>query len=470
MTPLSRKTIVRASLITLCLVLIIGLTVYWLWPKSYVNLIPAQAKAVVRLDVTKMDQLKGRANPLEQLGGLQPNGMDLSEPAYAFVTPNEYVGLAIKMGSKATFDQGIETLIKERKSQALESYEGWSWAWLNAGWYVCWNERALLLLGPGVAGEKDQLRQTMVALINTSDDFSSTVSFKKLEEQQGCIRLFAQLDALPTPYNLLFRLSVPTDCDPAAVQVFASAELKKKANGSQQTLIQSEMTSENADILSAITAYEDQKGCIASPPPAATDTTLFSIATRTQGKPLLQLLKADATLRGLLMGLNQTIDADKMLSATDGLFTIEISQLNKDWTPSFCIKAETQSGKLFSDASYWMESARKQKDVQLKQTSAETFCLSSEKQQLCFGRNASNSLLYFATPNMEAQAQRPFFTQKSEDQEGTLVYFHVNLQKLFTQPCVASSGMAQLFKTLLPGSKSLTYTANTQRKACLTIE
>ncbi len=465
-----RKTIIRASLTSFVLVLIIGLAAWWLWPKSYVGLIPAQAKAVVQLNVAEMDLLKGKENPLEQMWGIRPNGMDFSQPIYAFVTPNEYIGLTIKMDKKSAFDKSIEELVKQKKSQTIEDYEGWSWTWLNTGWYVCWNNRAILLLGPGVAAEKDQLRQTIVSMINTGDQFTSTPHFKKLEEQKGCLRLFAQLDALPTPYNLLFRLTTPTDCDPAAVHVFASAEFTKKSDGSFKTQINSEMTSDNEDVLSAIAAYEQQKGCIALPSFADADSTLFVMATRTQGKPLLQLLKADATLRGLLLALNQTIDADKMLATTNGLFSIEISKLNKDWSPSFCIKAETQDESLFSDAAYWMESAKKQKGVQLKQTSPESFFLSNEKQQLALGRDKTNAALYFATPEMKNFAQRPFLTQKSAEKEGTLVYFHVNLKKLFSQPCIASSGTAQLLKTLLPGTRSLTYTAKTQRKACLTIE
>lgn len=454
--------------------IVASLIAWWMWPKSYADIIPAEAKAVVRIVPSEMS--KGEetsANPLEQTLGLTTEGLDMSQPIYAFVTPNEYIGFTAKVNNKDELEKQVARLVAAKKCSPTETIDGQHWAWINAGWLATWTNDALLILGPGVAQERDLLRQTMTAMMHSSNNFTSTDHFKKLQEQSGAIQLFAQLDAMPAPYNLLFRLTVPADCDPAAVHIFASVGNKAQENGSTATTIESEITSDNQDILNAIDQYEKAKGCILLPSlskNAEAQMPLFVMATRTKGEPLLRLLKTDATLRGLLLGLNQTFDADHMLGTTDGLFTIEIDSLSKDWTPTYCMKAETQANDLFKNASYWLESARRQKNVTLTRSSENTFVLKNEKQLLHFGLSPSNHALYFASAAMLGQASQPFVAQKSNESKGLLVFFHIDLAKLFRQPCFKDNATSHILQLLLPGTKSVTYKAEMGRRATLVIE
>lgn len=460
---------IGCSAIIICA--LVALIAWWLWPKNYADMIPAQAKAVVRIVPSELanSPLKN-VNPIEKALGLKPDGIDLKSPVYAFVTPNEYIGFTAKVEDKDAVINQINKLVKLKKCAPIEYIDGQAWIWINAGWLATCTDNTLLILGPGVAQERDVLRQTMTTMINTGDTFTSTDNFKKLKEQTGGIQLFAQLDAMPTPYNLLFRLAIPADCDPAAVNVFATANIKQNEAKQCVTTITSTLTSENDDILAAIDQYEREKGCISLPTTSEQQAPLFALSTRTQGKPLLKLLKTDATLRGLLMGLNQTFDADQMLGSTDGLFSIEIDSLAGDWTPIYCMKTETQAKNLFDNADYWMECAKKQKNVTLKRISPNAFVLNSDKQQLHFGLNAANTALYFASATMLPKAEMPFNVTKTDSKEGVLVYFNLNLKKFFQQPCVKSKGASSLIQMLIPGSKRVCYQATTGRKATLTIE
>lgn len=462
---ISKKSIILTLTMAATLV-VAALLAWWLWPKNYEEMIPAQAKAVVRIQPAKLQKEVGNIpNPLKSVLGIEANGIDFSQPLYAFVTPNEYIGFVAKVENEEAIETQINKLVAQKQCQPTEEYDNLHWTWLSSGWLMAWNSRMAMALGPGVAQEKDMLRQTITSMVNSSDCFTKTAAYNQLKKQEGSIQLFAQLDAMPTPYNMLFRLSVPADCDPATIQVFASAQINKDS-----TIINSQITSENEDIVNAINAFEKEKGCIRIANPALCDSTLFVMATSTQGKQLLQLLKTDATLRGLLMGLNQTIDADRMLGSTQGVFTMEISTFAKDWTPTFCLKAETSANNLFADANYWMESAKKQKNVVLKRTSAEAFFLSNDKQQLNFGKNATNNALYFTSPSLINRAAQPFIAQKNNEPQGTLVYFHVNLNKLFAQPCMNDGAMKNILKTILPGSHAITYKAETGRKASISIK
>lgn len=458
------------------ILVIASLIAWWLWPKSYADIIPAEAKAVVRIVPSEMAKngQQDALNPLEKTLGITTDGLDMSTPIYAFVTPNEYIGFAAKVEDKAAIEKQIERLTKQQKCTSTETIDGQQWAWLNAGWLLTWTDRSLLILGPGVAQERDVLRQTMTAMMHSSHNFTSTAKYDSLKAQTGAIQLYAQLDAMPTPYNMLFRLTVPADCDPSAVNIFASVATDRGTNSkAASTVITSCVTSDNQDILNAIDQYEKTKGCVSLPASATTSAAsqpLFTMVTRTKGTPLLSLLKTDATLRGLLMGLNSTFDADRMLGSTDGLFSIEIDSLSKDWTPTYCMKAETEATNLFENAAYWLESAKKQKNVSLTRTSANAFVLKNEKQLLHFGRSSSSHALYFASATMLSKADEPFCATKSNGDKGLLVYFHVNLQKLFAQPCLKGNAMSSLLTLLLPGTKDVSYKAEMGRRATLVIE
>lgn len=464
-----RKALLAAALAA---VMVLVCVVVWLClPRGYERLVPAQAKAVVRIEPARLQQRLGGASPLASSWGLSAKGLDMQKPVYLFITPNEYVGLAAAVDDDDAFAAQIEGLVKQGKCAPVEHSDGRSWAWLEAGWMLTWDGHSLLALGPGMATERDILRQTMSRMMDGGQPFTSTKTFDKMVSQGGDAQLFAQLDALPAPYNMLFRLGVPPTCDPAAVQLFANISLTKGAGGHLVTEIQSQMGSDNADIAQALAQYERGKQCIERIPQAVADSALFVMATSTQGKPLLEMLRTDPTLRGLLMALAQTIDSDRLLGTANGLFTIEIASLGSDWTPAFCVKAENHTQGLLSDADYWLESAVKQPGVSLDRRGPNDFSLTADKRTVEFGVLPDIGAVYFASAGMSSAARHPWLTSKSRASgSGLLTCFSLNLQKFFAQPCMRNAGAAAIIKQLLPGTKRLTYEAHTGGKAVLRIE
>lgn len=464
------KAIITKTLISVSAIIILLFTAWLLWPKGYDEMIPAQAKAVIRIDMQQLLQQKSLKESQVLKKFVQINNcLDLSQPVYGVVTPNEYLCVVAKVKS----EDNVKPMLSDIDGKTVESedIDGRHWAWLNDGWLVSWDSTSFLCIGPGVAQERDVLRQTISSMVNADNKFVDTPAFHSLKELPSAMQVYAQLDAIPAPYNMLFRFSVPADCDPAAIQVFASADVALKNGECSISKLSCKITSENADIVAAIDDYEKQKGCIEICSDDSISSTLFCLTTRTQGKPLLQLLKTDATLRGLLMGLNQTFDADHLLGSTDGLFSIEIGSFAKDWTPAFCMKAETHTSNLFSDADYWLESAQKQKNVTLKRCNANEFFLSNDTRQLNFGEQREHGFIYFVSPSMKDRVKTPFFVNKSNDKNGVLVYFYINMLLLNQQPCMKQGQAASLIHKLLPNAlHDITYTAQTGRKASLIIK
>ena len=462
---MSRKKIyILSSIAIIFVAAILWGCIYLFAPKSYEDLIPAQAKMVVRLQPSESNA-QDLKNIIDAVG-ISTEGVDASQPLYAFITPNEYIGFVAKVADENAIKKAFNGLVVQKKCQSIEISDGQNWVWINSGWLVTWTSRYLLAIGPGLASERDVLRQTAISLANSGDCFKDSPSFKRLRDEKGFMQIFALMDALPTPYNMIFRQNIPSSCDPSAVEIYASAEKSKGG----KTLINSHIESENQDILACIDQYEKSKKHLDVMNQTAVDSALFYMATSFQGKDLLDILKTDATLRGLLLGINQTIDADKIMGSTNGVFSIELGGFNKDWTPTFCVKGESPLYNLFADADYWMESAKKQHHVTLKRISSNDYFLSNEKEQVKFGQNVQQGIYYFATPSMESRISAPIFMQESNTKKDPIIYLSINLRHLFQQPSMQEGAISTILKTLLPGSNRLTYKSFVGRKGQMIIE
>ena len=464
---MSHKNKLRIAAAAVCLSLLAGIGIWLCLPTSYESMVPSQAKAVLRISPAS-PMLKASAAKLKDWTGLDAQGLDGGKAAYLFITPNEYVALAASLSDAEAFSQSVEDLQKRHQATVLPESDGLHWAWMQKGWLMAWNRRALLVLGPGVAKERDQLHQTLVQMSEGHDPFTSTSAYDQLLKQPGEAQLYAQVDAVPAPYNTLFRLNIPADAPLDAVHVLASLRTEQK-----QTSVTFTLTSDNEDIKQQLAQYEQQKGCIRITPDA-TCMPLFFMATRTQGKDLVALLQSDATLRGLLMGLNQVVDATRMLGTANGLLTLQITDFNADWQPTFSLQAENPTQGLLSDADYWMESAHKQHDVTLKPLSSTAYQLTNEKQSVCIGLHGqgADQRVFFSSPSlMHAGESGIPYAAKVSAHDGVTAYFHIRMDQLRNQPCMkGDNAAATLITSLLPASKSFTYEAKTGGRGTITIE
>lgn len=204
----SKKYIIATTIVVAA---IAALLTWWLWPKGYEDFIPAQSKAVIRINPAKIkDQVGGQTLPAclgEMMAGTT-SGIDMSKPVYAFITPNEYFCITAKIDDGDEFARALAQKAKLNTGN-IDKSDGRNWAWINSGWLVSWDNSNMVCIGPGVAKERDLLRQTITAMINSGDNFTSTDAFNKLKAIDGSIQIYTQLDAVPAPYNMLFRLGVP---------------------------------------------------------------------------------------------------------------------------------------------------------------------------------------------------------------------------------------------------------------------
>ncbi len=466
-----KKKACVAGAVAALLAAVVAALVFFLRPADYTACVPADAKAVAVVSPSALSA-KGRDAALHGVfGGVTPRGIDFTSDIILFVAPNEYAGVAAAVTDRAAVEATFAEMARAGLCGTPADDGGRGWVWLKAGWLVEWDGRRLLALGPGVPQERDALLRCAALLMDgEGKSFFGGENHKRLERQRGGVRLFASLDAVPAPYNLIFRLALPPECPLSAVRLFAGVETGKDGKGSCATCELSCATRQWDEVFAR---YERGKGCLSPQEGDNGSPVLFRLATRTSGGDLLRQLRSDATLRGLLAGLNRTVDADKMLRGADGVAEFAVGSLAKDWTPAFCLRAENAAPTAFDGASYWMESAARQHDVRLERHGAEAFSLKSAKGTLHFGRNAGRTL-YFASDGMDGYAAgnggRMCFVQTPYRAGGLRAYLSLDLDCLRRQPCMAGGGMSALLRTLLPDGHRATVRVLTDKRVEAVVE
>lgn len=483
MPKLPKSVKARAIAVAVLLAAIVSTVVlYLVFSKNdYRHTIPEEAKAVIKIDCMQLPDRMAAADFVRSTFGGEVKGIDFTQPLYAFVTPNEYIGLTAAVSDKGEWEATLAVRLKEKTSSGIEESDGLTWTWINDSWLVAWDSDRLLALGPGVKTEGDELRQIIIALMKASEGFTGTDAFKRLEQEKSGMAFYASLDVLPTPYSLLFRMQLPPETPADAVQLYGvlaqSGEAVKTGNEAA-IRFDCSVESENEEVRTALSRYDSRQSSGQSARLAAPaekrerneNAPLLSLAYSGRGEDLVKTLRKDATMRGFLLALNRVVDADKMLSQTAGLITFEADSLQKDGTPYFCLLADTRSKTLFADADYWLQSAAGKKDVSLVREAADRFRLSGEKGDLCFGLNEAAGVLYFASPSQRNKAEgqpTSFYFPVGKD---TQISFYLNLEKLFSIPALSQNGMAALLGAILPGRQQLRYEAERGKGAVLTIQ
>ena len=133
--------------------------------KAYYNVIPESSPAIASFDFTQMASEAGEdAKALTDILPLK-SGIDFSQPAYGFISPNGYYGVVVAVNDEDDLAREIQ---KSHDFSAVDRSSDLHWALWKSNWQLAWNDEALLMLGPVVAGEQSFMRRTVSAMFNSS--------------------------------------------------------------------------------------------------------------------------------------------------------------------------------------------------------------------------------------------------------------------------------------------------------------
>lgn len=402
--------------------IVVGLYFWMFAPKDYADLVPSESRAVVQLKPGALLAGGGSLGAfLSEQVGFRPEGLDETQDVYVFITPNGYFGVSAPVHDGRKLSEQILRLSQNNEATILDRSDQLSWAWLKRGWIIAWNSSAVLTLGPGTTQEQDKLRQLGSQLFKagSSESFRNSEHAKLLENLDGDVRLFSHLDALPSPFSMLFRLDLPEKCSEHNTIIIASADVQKaKANG-QALMLQGSITSEDDATKQLLAAAS--KPIAAPSKPFAPDAALLYMAAHSDGDKLLQLLRSDATVRTMLLSLDRAIPGDEIASKGGGDFFLTLMEMPKDADARFRLFVEQDSSVIYDE----------------------------------------HTLV--ATPTFETSAT-------SELATGKTAFFRLNVASLLKQPALQSDETAEILRNLLSGLKTITFAAEKDRTFKLTIE
>lgn len=449
----AKKLFLRAGLPFLFLSAIVVGIYYWFFaPKSYEDLIPAESKAVVAVDIASSPQARELLVSLSQQWNIDLQGIDPTGGVYLLVTPNEYIALVAEVKDAARLKTAINTLASKNEVINVQQADGVTYAWIQAGWQLAVSEKALAIVGPGTVQQQPELQQTLRQMYRSprSQSFRHSDYYDSFSPLRGAVKLYARLNTLPAPFNMFFRMNLPSDVDPGRVALYAGVEADDAA---KPILLKGNIKSLDEATNAALSNFERQSAFVsADAAENVSDDVLCLLAAAPPAGHLLKLIRADANARSMLLGINQTIDANSLLGAVNGNISLVLTSLDKDFTPTFFFEGTTGSKDLMKNEPQWMAKAATQKDVSLV-SEGEGYCLTGKDGTLRFGQHGDN--LYFRSTAMP-YTPTPSTGTLANKVEGSKMFMYLNLRKLFEQPCIPSAA-SSLIKRLYGNASALTY-------------
>lgn len=330
MNPKKKKRLIEASLL-FCLLagIVTGLYFGLFAPKDYRDLIPAESKAVVELPYSMLSEMKLFSDGEKSEFTLPHNGLDDAEPAFLIITPNEYVGLVVKTKNLAQLGKEITESAKKQLCQTPTRAEGFTWTWAKTGWFVAWNEEALLVLGPGSMGERDAMKQTARQMFRSgkSKSFRNSEHQDLVKDIEGEGKVYVRVDAMPMPIGTMLRLSLPEAIETSGVVLTGSLRLDSKGKN-RPLLFEGILTSEDSETKKLLDERLPGK-VLSSDALQDISASDISFGLNIKGTEFIKKLKGEADGRMLLSAIGDVVNIKNILAQADGEILLSASNLTK---------------------------------------------------------------------------------------------------------------------------------------------
>lgn len=355
---------------------------------DYLRMLPARPKALVSVDLIRLSEESGLdaealKDLLPQAWNEEKTGIDWKEKIYAFVSSKEYMGLLAAVEDAGELEKFLEKQSREGRCRPVERRQGCSWTILDERWMMGFDDRALLVMGPGFGGDMDVLRQEILKCFRQEEEESGSASsvYKDLNSQKAAFAIVSRMDVFPSLYDETFRSGLPEHADLNDVNVIATVHFTEKG-----VEIDGEINSANPDV----NKYYEQlthvggkmSGMYAEDVPA--DALAWG-CVNVEGDALLEQLRAIPDLRTFLLGLNLGIDADRMIRSIKGDMAVTLFASDCLKNTYYLMTARLENTDFLKEAGYWLQSAAQGGAVTLREVASQRYYISAQGMQAFFG-------------------------------------------------------------------------------------
>lgn len=344
------KTISVTKLALTCCIILATVLFSSCSNSDYINAIPKESTLLISMNPTK---LSGSKSPLIlktllHVSNIDDSGIDLSDNVYFFEDEQGNLGLCAKVGDD---DKLKKTLTKANLD--IRKRRNCNFASLNSGWVIGFSEKSVLLMGPVVPAQVDDLITLMARYLNEDEDegIKGTPMYDQLDSINSPMAMVAQTQALPEQFVAPFTIGAPKGCDPSDIVLATSMQIK---NGrllmEGKTL--SFKASVNKSLSNARNIYRPIKGDYIK---SMANTDVLGMFLNVDGQKFHTIIRQSSAIAAMLNGINSAIDMDNIIKSVNGDLAIISSSLGKD---NFHMKMAAKLGGApwLKDVDYWKKS------------------------------------------------------------------------------------------------------------------
>ena len=401
----------RAWIGVAAVAVILGAGAFWgyrAWSSdTYLYALPSHPKALMAVDWPEL--VRGTGLEAEELsagcpeGAGIPQGIDWKKRTYAFVSGREFTGFLAAVEDRDELAEWFRKAAKEKLCSEPEEGGGRCWTVWDGSWMVGFDDRALLVMGPGLQADMDAFRrEIMSCLLQDKEEcgMSSSV-FGDVEKAGEACAVAAQLDVLPDLYGEELALGLPGHTNLSDVNIVA--ELGLEENGLK---VEAEIRSENPDV----NRYYEQLAVLGGKIEGeyaryVPSDALAWCCVNVNGDRLLEQLRRNPLARTFLMGLNMCVDADLIIKSIRGdmaatffpaAFSGEVGR------GGYLLTARLENTDFLKNVTYWKESAARTGALTFRDFGSDRFFMSAAGLHTYFG--VTDKTLY-VTPDEGLAAQ-----------------------------------------------------------------
>lgn len=349
--------------------------------KAYYDIIPETSPAVASFDFAQI--AAETENGLESMKDVLPftSGIDFTQPAYAFISPNGYYGVVVAVDDAKDVLNAVSV---SKDFSQRDNSSGLHWAVWKSNWQVAWNGDALLLIGPVVAGEQSFMRRTVSAMFKSGGGIGGSELFGRLEKMQGGAKLVARLSSLPSVLRTMLSLQITGESDADSVLLESSCSFG--AGG--EIIMKNELVTANGGELPKPSGLKPYRGGMDGERLA--DGSMVYMLMGIDGRKLAERLHADKSAKGIWAAMNVVADFGKIIGGIDGDALLSLDDIDEKGDMSFSLVAEIRDAAFLDGVSQWK---RDNPQCRLEKTSDGGYKCSLNGKSLEFGVRKDGRLL-----------------------------------------------------------------------------
>ena len=428
---------------------------------DYTNVIPANATVVLEIDLrtiaekSEFQQSKSRQELEKSLAAVVADkdmgkvkeyiddpmkmGIDFSEPVYAFMVDMETFGVTMKVDDQDDVKDFLLLLNKQgMASKPKEKNEKMCGTLLDDFSYSYDGTTFLLLASMNKAGGAKMGKLAQQLMNQKKEDGFFEVKDFRYSELYGCVKLYASGGNLPKEVMTPLLEFLPKNIKPSDVDVVADLNFEKGEATLTTTLIarnekaQKLIDEANENMSKIEGRYLDK----------VSDHAVIWMGAGMKGKWLLEKIKANKTLNGLLFATERAVDAGQMLQSINGDVSLELSASEADRNGvEYMMYAQLDNSKFLADVEDWKES-QKEYGIEMKSQGKNQYALTVDGQTYHWG--VQDKDLYWGTQgfNPAKKSTGAFLKPYEEKIKKSQVFILLDLDALGREAGMSDVGMA----------------------------